>query len=73
MEMSGQLHALEALPLGKRPRVPIGCEAEEPQSCSRHYGEENNFFLRQESNANRSVRSPLLCGLSYRAGEKHCS
>jgi hypothetical protein len=40
MEVSGQLHALAALPPGKEPPVPIVQGLSGPHSQSRHCGEE---------------------------------
>jgi hypothetical protein len=45
MEVSGQLHASVALPLGKEPVVPIGWEAGGPQSQSGCYGGEKNLTV----------------------------
>jgi len=42
MEVSGQLHALAALPLRKDPLVPLDRRLNEPQSSSGRGGEEKN-------------------------------
>jgi hypothetical protein len=42
MEVSGQLHALPALPLGKEPRIPLDGRLGGPQIHSGHGGEEKN-------------------------------
>jgi hypothetical protein len=42
MEVSGQLHALAALPQGKSPRYPLDTRLGGPQSRSGSGGEETN-------------------------------
>jgi hypothetical protein len=42
MEVSGQLHALAALPLGKEPPYPLDRRLGGPQSRSGRGGEEKN-------------------------------
>jgi len=42
MEVSGQLHALAALPQGKRPWCPLARRLGRPQSQSGRSGEEKN-------------------------------
>jgi hypothetical protein len=43
MEVSGQLHASVAFPLGKDPRYPLDRKLGGPQSRSGRCEEENNF------------------------------
>jgi hypothetical protein len=45
MEVSGQLHALAALPRGSRPRYPMDRRLGGPQSRSERYGEDKNLAL----------------------------
>jgi hypothetical protein len=44
MEVSGQLHALTALPPGKSPQCPLDGSVDGPQSRSGRYGEEKNHL-----------------------------
>jgi len=43
MKMSGQLHDLATLPLGKEPLAPINRRLDEPQNPCGHGGEEKKI------------------------------
>jgi hypothetical protein len=58
MEVSGQLHALAALPPGKEPLLPIGWEAGWAQSRSGRGGEGKNSQPRRESKPEPRSSSP---------------
>jgi hypothetical protein len=54
MEVSGQLHALAALPVRKNLWYPLNRRLGGPHSQSGHFEEEKNFLPYQESNPGSS-------------------
>jgi hypothetical protein len=68
VEVSGQLHAPTALPLGKGPRYPFYRRLGGPQSRSGRYGEAKIFNptgTRTPAPPGRPARSQSLYRLSY--------
>jgi hypothetical protein len=57
MELSGQLHALVALTLGKHPRCLLDRRLGGPQGRSGRYEEEEKSFPCRESNPGRPADS----------------
>jgi hypothetical protein len=69
MEMSGQFHALDALPRGKNPLYPLYRRLEGPQNRSGLCGEDKNLH-RRESNLGCPPGSPSLYRLLFFADKK---
>jgi len=67
MEVSGQLHALAALPPGKEPPVPLNRTLWWPQNCSGHGGWEKILNTHQESNHRTLVIQPVAWLLYWRS------
>jgi hypothetical protein len=73
MEVSGQLHALVALPPRKSPWYPLDRRLGRPQSRSGRGGEEKNSQSSpgiEPHNPDRPARSPALYRLSYHGSSR---
>jgi hypothetical protein len=59
MEVSGQLHALAALPQGKSPWYPLDRRMDGPQSQSKHSVEERISQPHWDSNPDHLIAQPI--------------